>query len=50
MYYLIIKTTIGRLDLGSLGIKYRTKREAERMAEKAKALPDTLDVWICRTK
>lgn len=48
MYYLIITTTIGRLNLSDLRIYYRTKKEAERMAEKAKSLPDTLKVWIAK--
>lgn len=45
-YYLIITTTIGVLDLSHLRIYYRTKKEAERQAEIAKSLPDTVNVEI----
>jgi len=49
-YYLIITTTIGRLNLGDMGLYYNTQDEAEEIAEKAKRVPGTLKVWICRTK
>ena len=45
-YYLIITTTIGILDLSHLRIYYRTKKEAERQAEIARSLPDTINVEI----
>lgn len=48
MYYLIIKTTVGRLDLGALGIHYTTRKEAEKMADLAKSLKDTIGVWIVK--
>ena len=48
MYYLIIKTTVGRLDLGALGVHYQTRKEAEKMADLAKTLPDALAVWIVK--
>lgn len=50
MWYIIIKTNVGRLDLGRLGLHYKTKRDAEEAAELAKSLPETLDVWVCRRK
>lgn len=45
-YYLIITTTIGVLNLSHLRIYYRTKAEAEKQAELARSLPDTVNVEI----
>lgn len=45
-YYLVITTTIGVLDLGALGNYYRRKEDAEKDAERAKALPDTVKVEV----
>ena len=45
-YYLIITTTIGVLNLSHLRIYYRTKDEAEKQAELARSLPDTVNVEI----
>lgn len=35
MYYLVIKTDIGTLDLSEFELFYRTREEAEKMAELA---------------
>lgn len=46
MWYLVITTTIGVLDLGKFGQYYRLKREAEKMADLARGLPDTVTVEV----
>ena len=45
-WYLVITTTIGVLDLGALGNYYRRKADAEKDAERARALPGTVKVEI----
>jgi len=46
MWYLVITTTIGVLDLGKLGQHYRAKGTAEKMADLARGLPDTVAVEV----
>lgn len=46
MWYLVITTTIGVLDMSHMRTFYRTKKIAEQMAEKARSLPDTVKVEI----
>lgn len=48
MWYLVIRTDVGRLDLSSLNIFYSEEAEAEQWAEKVRAMPDTIEVEICR--
>ena len=45
-WYLAITTTIGVLDLGALGNYYRRKADAEKDAERARKLPDTVKVEV----
>jgi hypothetical protein len=45
-WYLVITTTIGTLDLGKLGNYYRCKADAEKDAERARTLPDTVKVEV----
>ncbi len=45
-WYLVITTTIGVLDLGAFGNFYRRKADAEKDAERARTLPDTVKVEV----
>jgi hypothetical protein len=48
-WYLIITTTIGRLDLGSFGNYYRRKADAEADADRARKLPFVVNVEIAHS-
>ena len=49
MYYLIITTDVGTLDMSGLKAFYRTKKEAEKMAELARSIDGTKTVRIEKT-
>ena len=49
MYYLIITTDVGTLDMSGLKVFYRTKKEAEKMAELARSIEWTETVKIEKT-
>lgn len=48
-WYLVITTTIGTIDLGSFGNYYRRKADAEKDAERARALPFMVNVEVKHT-
>ena len=48
-WYLVITTTIGVLNLCQLGNYYRRKADAEKDAERARSLPDTVKVEVKHT-
>lgn len=45
-WYLVVTTTIGRLDLGAFGNYYRRKADAEKDAERARALDFVVNVEV----
>lgn len=48
-WHLVIKTDVGTLDLGKIpGHYYRTKKDAEKDAERARKLPGTLKVDVVK--
>lgn len=49
MYYLIITTDFGTLDMSGLKVFYRTKKEAEKMAKLARSIEWTETVRIEKT-
>lgn len=45
-WYLVVKTDMGTLDLGTFGNYYATKEAAEQDASKARALPFVVSVEV----
>lgn len=45
-WYLVVKTDMGTLDLGTFGNYYATQESAEQDAVKARAIPFVLSVEV----